>query len=81
MYHEYFLKYDNKHNFQKNLPNSLSDPILWSDNNVKEIEYKDYTGLLDVVCNPCKSDFKYNSDKFPKSISYDWGREATLSYE
>lgn len=81
LYYEYFYKYDNKNNYQKDLPTSISDPVNWSNNNVTKMNWNDYLGNLDLICRPCIAEYKYNLDNYPVSIKFNWGREMKLSYE
>ena len=81
LYYEYFYKYDDKKNYSLNLPTKISSPINWSENNVTEMNWNDYVGNLDIICRPCKTEYKYNLDDFPVSMKLNWGREMKLNYE
>lgn len=81
LYYEYFYEYDNKNNYQKERPTSISDPINWSNNNVTKMSYNDYLGNLDLLCRPCIYEYVYNLDNYPVSIKFNSGREMKLSYD
>jgi hypothetical protein len=81
LYYEYFYKYDDKLNYKKATPTSISDPINWSDNNVTEVNWNDYLGNLDLICRPCITEYKYNLDNYPVSVEFNWGRKLKLTYE
>lgn len=79
--YEYFYKYDNKINYKRDIPTSLSDPVNWSKNNVVEMDWNDFEGNLDVFCKPVTAKYRYNLKKYPVSIKLNRGREMTLEYE
>lgn len=81
LHYEYFYKYDDKKNYQKANPTSLSDPINWSNNNVTEMNWNDYYGNLDLLCRPCLAEYKYNLDDYPVTVAFNWGRKLKLTYE
>lgn len=81
MHYEYFYDYDNKNNYQKEIPTSIADPINWSNNNVTRMNWNDYLGNLDIICRPCVAKYRYNSDHYPIFIKFNWGRVMTLRYE
>ena len=81
LYYEYFYKYDDKENYNKELPKGISDPINWCKNNVVEMDWIDYVGDLDLICKPCSSEYRYNLDDYPISIKHNWGSEMELRYE
>jgi hypothetical protein len=81
LYYEYFYKYDDKLNYKKAIPTSISDPINWAKNNVTEMNWNDYYGNLDLDCQPCIAKYKYNLDNYPVSIEFNWGRKFNLKYE
>ncbi len=78
--YEFFYKYDDKVNYNKGTPMRTSNPIYWSDNNVTETDWKDYSGTLDLLCGPCIAEYKYNLNNRPVSIKYNWGRKLVLTY-
>lgn len=78
--HEFFYKYDNRKNYQRGLPASIYDPVLWGDHNIVEFSAKDYTGLLDLACNPCNTQYQYNLSGYPVSVTYDWGEDQNITY-
>lgn len=79
--YEMNFSYDNKVNYQRELPQLITEPLTWSAHNVTRSELKDYTGLLDPICNPCKTAYEYNQDGYPVFIKNAWGRELRLNYE
>lgn len=79
--HEVFYEYDDKINYQKNIPKHKTEPINWSGNNVIKMGFKDYSGLLDLSCGPCITEYKYNLDNYPVFIKFNSGREMKLTYE
>lgn len=81
LHYEYFYTYDNKVNYKKGLPLSITDPVSWSENNVTAMNWKDYYGNLDLICRPCVATYKYNLDHYPVEIKYNWGRTLKLTYE
>ena len=81
LYYEYFYTYDDKLNYKKGLPIHITNPVNWSENNVVQMNYKDYVGNLDLLCGPCTSEYKYNLDHYPVSIKHNWGRELMLTYD
>lgn len=52
-----------------------------SENNMIEMKWNDYYGNLDLECGPCSAEYKYNLDKYPVLIKFNWGRELRLTYE
>lgn len=81
LYYEYFYKYDDKINYKKEIPTSISDPINWSENNVVKMKWKDYYGNLDLICGPCETEYRYNLDNYPVEIEPSGGRLLKLKYE
>lgn len=83
--YEFFFEYDNKVNYKKGLPSALinnfsESSLFWNENNVKKFDLVDNTGLVDIICNPCKTDYEYNSNGYPVLIKSD-SREMKLNYE
>jgi len=78
---EFFFKYDNKVNYKKGLPTSASSPLFWDENNITKSEFIDHLGVIDASCNPCKTDYKYNSAGYPIVIEFDYGMKMKLNYE
>lgn len=79
--HIYLYEYDDKQNFKKDLPYYSLDPLSFSANNVTQYTAMDFTGILDLVCNPCNHSYKYNLDDFPVEIDYGWDWKYRISYE
>ena len=78
--YEYFYEYDHKFNYQLNNPHFIIYTYTWSKNNVIKFSAKDYTGLLDLACNPCHTNYFYNSSGLPTDVIYDWGRALKITY-
>ncbi|HAA11650.1 MAG TPA: hypothetical protein DCE41_08100 [Cytophagales bacterium] len=78
--HEFFYKYDGRNNYQRGLPTSIYNPLLWGDHNIVEMSAEDYTGLLDLACNPCKTKYRYNLAGYPVSVTQEWGEDQTITY-
>jgi len=79
--YEFFYKYDDKANFIIGLPVKISNPIYWSENNVTEFRFNDYSHNVDWACNPCTAEYIYNLDNYPVSIKYNSGKSIRLYYE
>ena len=45
------------------------------------MNWKDHYGNLDLICQPCVAEYKYNLDNLPVSIEFNWGRKMRLKYE
>lgn len=78
---EFFYAYDDQLNYKKEIPSYITDPVNWSESNMLQESFNDYTGLIDAICNPCSVTNKYNLDGFPVEITYEWGQKLSLSYE
>ncbi len=74
--------YDNKPNYKLNNP-FFSDYELSmaSKNNITKVEYTDYSGLLDLACNPCNYAYEYNDFNLPKKVTNGWGSTAYITYD
>ncbi len=70
--HEWFLEYSGALNYERVLGAFPEVPEYKTINMVKSSEAKDYTGLLDLLCNPCKTNFEVNEKGLPVSIKYEW---------
>lgn len=82
LHYESFYEYDNSINYTLNNPYfSDYEMSLSNRNNVTRSEYKDYTGLLDLACNPCNTSYEYNDFNLPKSVTYHWGRKFDITYD
>ncbi len=79
--YEYFYEYDDKINYNKEIPTNISDPVNWGENNVTVMNWIDYIGNLDIICRPCLSKYKYNLKNYPVSIEFNWGLIMQLNYE
>lgn len=79
--HSFFYIYDDKINPKRDLPYYFKQPIFQSQNNVIEESAIDFTGILDLYCNPCKHEYKYNLDNVPVEIQYEWGRTIKFTYQ
>lgn len=82
--YESFYKYDRSINFKKGNPFFSNYEIsLATNNNIIEIEYKDYSGLLDLACNPCSYSYEYNDYNLPTQTMgpLPFGQVQSISYE
>ncbi len=70
--HEWFLEYDTAFNYEKVIGAFPESPENNTLNMVKKGEAKDYTGLLDLLCNPCETSFLLNDKNLPVSIKHGW---------
>ena len=50
-------------------------------NNITKAQYTDYSGLLDLACNPCIFSYEYNEFNLPKKVTYDWGSTDYITYD
>ncbi len=74
--------YDNKPNYKLNNPFfSDFELSLANKNNLTKVAYTDYSGLLDLACNPCNYGYEYNDFNLPKKVTYDWGSTLYITYE
>ena len=73
--------YDSKINYKKDIPIYVLSPPGWNANNIIKSSLRDYTGAIDVACNPCETEYKYNLDDYPVFIEHHEGRQLNLSYE
>ncbi|HKR03525.1 MAG TPA: hypothetical protein VJY62_02740, partial [Bacteroidia bacterium] len=79
--YEFFYTFDTMRNYKKNNPIYIEDPINWSENNVIEMNWNDYVGILELECRPCESTYTYNLDSYPVIIETNSGRKMVLTYE
>lgn len=78
--YESISTYDNKVNYNKGFPLRILGPTNWGENN--EIETNDrYFNGNDPTCEPCITEYEYNADDYPVSITTFWGRKMFLTYE
>ncbi|MDX8340826.1 hypothetical protein SLH46_16635 [Draconibacterium sp. IB214405] len=78
---EYFYTYDDKIYYKKDARNYATGEVIKNRNNVKSISFKDYSGLVDAICNPCESSYTYNLDDYPVKITTSYGRTMRINYE
>ncbi len=78
--YEYFYEYDDKSSYEKLNPNTISNPLNWSANNIPTERWNDYHGNLDKLCNPCTASYQYNYAGMPIWVTTNWGREIRLRY-
>lgn len=80
--YEASYQYDNASNYKLGNP-FFSDfefsPV--SKNNVTRVKYTDYSGLLDLACNPCNFSYEYNEFNLPKKVTYDWSSVDYITYD
>lgn len=50
-------------------------------NNITQVKYTDYSGLLDLACNPCNFSYEYNEFNLPKKVTYDWSSVDYIIYD
>ncbi len=50
-------------------------------NNITQVKYTDYSGLLDLACNPCTLSYEYNELNLPKKVTYNWGSIDYITYD
>ncbi|MBO3698325.1 hypothetical protein [Roseivirga sp. E12] len=80
--YEVFYQYDNYPNYKLGNPFFSDYEIsLANRNNLAQARYKDYSGLLDLACNPCNYSYEYNDFNLPKKVTYDWGSSAYITYD
>ncbi len=76
--HEWFYEHGDALNYQLILGLIPEHPEYRTTNMVKSSMAKDYTGLLDLICNPCKTNYKVNDEGLPTSIHYEWDEHPIL---
>ena len=79
--HESFFSYDRRANYQRAQPHHIGRLSYWSANNVVESGFIDYTGIIDAICNPCRTRYRYNLDGYPTAVEEAWGERLMLRYE
>jgi YD repeat-containing protein len=72
-------KYDTKNNPFLTTPNTYDR--VESRNNIIEVVYVDFSGLLDLIANPATSKYCYNSSKFPTVKTTNIGYKYTFCYK
>lgn len=50
-------------------------------NNITKAKYTDYSGLLDLACNPCNFSYEYNEFNLPRKVTYDWASIDYITYD
>ncbi len=78
--HEWTFKYDNKVSYKFNNPEFLHDELSPSLNNLVESNVVDHTGILDLACYRCTSEYTYNDNHLPLTISFNWGTTIQIEY-
>lgn len=79
--HEWFYEYAPFINPERLCTVFPENPEYRSRNVVKTMSAKDYTGLLDLICNPCKHSYTPNPYAVPVRIKYGWGDELELEWD
>ncbi len=80
--YESFYLYDNAQNYKLGNPFfSDYEVSLATQNNITQARYKDYSGLLDLACNPCNTSYEYNDFNLPERVTYDWGSALNITYD
>ena len=77
---EFFYTYDNKVNVQRLDPRSLTNPVNSGQYNLISSSARDYTGLLDLACNPCEWSYTYNRQGLPVRLIGHFGSELRYWY-
>lgn len=80
--YESSYKYDNRPNYKLNNPFFNDYELsLANKNNLTRVEYTDYSGLLDLACNPCNYAYEYNDFNLPKKVTNGWGSTSYITYD
>lgn len=80
--YESFYLYDNAQNYKLGNPFFSDYEIsLANQNNITQARYKDYSGLLDLACNPCNTSYEYNDFNLPEKVTHDWGSVLHITYD
>ncbi len=79
--HEWFYEYSDVLNYQRILKLTPEYPQYLTQNMVSRSSAKDYTGLLDLICDPCQTSFWANNDHYPERIKYGWGETEVLVWD
>ncbi|MFY0592562.1 hypothetical protein [Roseivirga sp.] len=72
--------YDNARNYKLGNPyfNDYEASIT-NNNNITQVRYTDYSGLLDLACNPCNYSYEYNENALPVKVNGPTSYSFTLS--
>ncbi len=77
---EHFYKYDDKINFTPQIPYMIFNTAYWNENNMIEVDWKEYNICLYATCRPCYQEYDYNLEGYPvKSSGDSWKR--TIFYK
>lgn len=79
--HEWFYEYGPGLNHEKIAAMFPEYPEYQNNNVVKFMSAKDYTGLLDLLCNPCVHQYDLNDYNLPTRIHYGWDNEIELIWD
>ncbi|OEK05172.1 hypothetical protein [Roseivirga misakiensis] len=78
--HESTYTYDNAFNYKRGNPYFYNYEFdIANKNNVTQVRYKDYSGLLDLACNPCSYSYEYNDRLLPIKVMSTSGFFQSLS--
>jgi len=82
--YESFFTYDNATNYKLGNPffNDYEASLV-NKNNLTQVKYVDYSGVLDLACNPCNYAYQYNNQSLPVKVTgpSSFASELTISYE
>ncbi len=79
--HEWVYEYGTGLNPEKIVAMYPEHPDYQSENLEKAMNATDYTGLLDLLCNPCFHNYDLNEQDLPTRIHYGWGKEIELIWD
>ncbi len=77
-FYEVFYEYDNGVNYELNNPYFLDSAPALSKNNIIKATYQDFSGLLDLSCNPCYSSYEYNEENLPTKVTYHYAEHEII---
>lgn len=79
--YEFSYKYDQSFNYNIYQTHRVNQFMILNQNNIIQEELiKDCTGLVDIFCSPCASDFTYDSNKYPIAVETSY-RSLKIIYE
>lgn len=84
LHYESYFTYDNATNYRKGNPFFHDYEIsLATRNNIKKVRYEDYSGFLDLACNPCSYSYEYNDLNLPTKVTgpLPFGKTQSIFYE